>query len=76
MSMIHNERTKLTANPFNTGATSCFTVGVVAPLAATFYNFRPIPVSLPRVVIGVAFWLAVAAIFYYTGRRILEDLRL
>ena len=34
--MIHNERTKLTAAAFDTAATSCFTVGVLAPLAAAF----------------------------------------
>jgi hypothetical protein len=36
MTMIHNERTKLTAAAFDTAATSCFTMGVLAPLAAAF----------------------------------------
>ena len=39
MSLIHNERTKLLALAFNTAATSAFTVGVLAPVAAAFYDF-------------------------------------
>ena len=39
MSLIHNERTKLLALAFNTAATSAFTVGVLAPVAAAFHDF-------------------------------------
>lgn len=38
MSLIANEQTKLTAAALNTAATSSFTVGVLAPVAAAFYN--------------------------------------
>ena len=38
MSLIHNERAKLLALAFNTAATSAFTVGVLAPVAAAFYD--------------------------------------
>ena len=38
MSLIHNERTKLTANYLNTAATGFFGAGVVAPLAAAVFG--------------------------------------
>ena len=38
MDHVRNERTKLTANALNTAATSSFTIGVLAPIAAAFYN--------------------------------------
>jgi hypothetical protein len=31
LDQVHNEQTKLLANALNTGGTSCFTVGVLAP---------------------------------------------
>ena len=34
VSLIHNERTKLTAAYLNAGAASCLAAGVVAPVAA------------------------------------------
>jgi hypothetical protein len=39
MSLIHNERIKLLAVALNTAATSSFAIGVLAPMAAAFYNF-------------------------------------
>ena len=64
MNTIHNERTKLTAAAFNTVATSCVTVGVLAPLAAVFYSFGQNAVP-PRVVaLGVAIWLGAATIMH------------
>ena len=38
MSLIHNERTKLLATALNAAAGSSFTVGVLVPIAAAFYN--------------------------------------
>jgi hypothetical protein len=43
VSLIHNERTKLLALAFNTAATSAFTVGVLAPVAAAFYDLGTPP---------------------------------
>jgi hypothetical protein len=75
MSMIHNERTKLTANAFNTAATSCFTVGILAPLAAVFYNFGQTAVPVRTVTLGIVTWLAAALIIHYNARLILGRLK-
>lgn len=75
MSLIHNERTKLTANALNTAATSCFAVGVLAPLAAMFYRFGSGPTSLVLLAAGLAVWLPVAGLLHYCARWMLGDLR-
>jgi hypothetical protein len=64
MSLIHNEQTKLPTNGFNTAATSCFAVGVLAPLAAVFYKIGPGPVSLQSAVLGTPIWLSVASFLH------------
>jgi hypothetical protein len=74
MSLIHNERTKLLANAFNTAATSCFTVGVLAPLAAVFYKIGPGPVPFRSVAFGTLIWLSVASFLHYRARGILGGL--
>lgn len=40
MSLLHNERVKLTASWLNTLATATATVGVLAPLASVVYGVR------------------------------------
>ena len=55
MHLIHNERTKLLAGAFNTAATSAFVVGVLAPIAAAFYNLGGSnQISVLTLVTGVA----------------------
>ena len=75
MSLIHNERTKLSANALNTAATSCFTVGVLAPLAAAFYNVGLAVITLRPVAIGAAFWLGIALLLHYQARLMLGSLK-
>jgi hypothetical protein len=75
MTLIHNERTKLSANAFNTATTSCFTVGVLAPLAAVFYKIGPGPVPFSSILIGTTIWLFVASFLHYLARRILGGLK-
>jgi hypothetical protein len=75
MSLIHNERTKLTANAFNTAATSCFTLGVLAPMAAAFYNVGPGAISFRSIVLGAAIWLCIALVLHYNARRQLGGLK-
>lgn len=43
MSLVHNERTKLTATWFNTLATAVIAAGVFAPSAALLYGVAPTP---------------------------------
>jgi hypothetical protein len=47
VSLIYNERAKLTANYLNAAASSFFAAGVVAPLAAAV-SVSPDPVRLSR----------------------------
>ena len=75
MSLIHNERTKLSAAALNTAATSCFTVGVLAPMAAAFYNIGPGRGSFQSVAFGALIWLSAASFLHYHGRRILGGLK-
>ncbi|PYE89542.1 hypothetical protein [Phyllobacterium leguminum] len=74
MSLIHNERIKLLANAFNTAATSSFTVGVLAPIAAAFYNVATTPVRSSTIIIGVGIWLFSAFALHLGARRILGGL--
>jgi hypothetical protein len=75
MSLIHNERTKLSANAFNTAATACFTVGVLAPLAAVLYKIGSGPIPPASIAFGALIWLFVAAFLHYCARWILGGLR-
>lgn len=38
MSLVHNERIKLTANALDRASTACFTVGVLGPTVASLYG--------------------------------------
>jgi hypothetical protein len=72
---IENEQVKLLANAFNTGATSCFAIGVLAPVASVFYGLgspaRPDPGWLAA---GVALWTFAAFWLHSYARGFLEDL--
>ncbi|GEO83060.1 hypothetical protein ROR02_31910 [Pararhodospirillum oryzae] len=76
MTQIHNEQTKLTAAALNTAATSSFTVGVLAPIAAVFYNVAG-DVRVPPLVLvlGAAFWLGAAGGLHLAARYVLKGLR-
>lgn len=60
MSLVHNERTKLTSAYLNTAASAFFAAGVVAPLAGAFFGWTGSgsPVSRLTIVIGVTIFLA------------------
>jgi len=76
MSLIHNERTKLSATALNTSASACFTIGVLAPLAVAFYKIGPGPVPFNSIAAGAVIWLTVASFLHYHARRILGGLKL
>lgn len=76
MSDIQNERTKLTAALLNGAASSSFTVGVLAPIAAAFYHVSGTSgVALPTIVIGAAIWLVTAVALHLAGRYVLGKLK-
>jgi cobalamin synthase len=74
MSLVENERIKLLANAFDRASTACFTVGVLAPLAAAVYTTG---VTEPDVLVFVAaaiVWLLVGAALHLLARRTLGGL--
>lgn len=75
MSSIRNEQTKLLAGALNTAATSSFTVGVLAPLAAAFYSVGSTPVGLPTLLIGTSIWLFAAVVLHLAARQVLRTLQ-
>jgi len=56
LSLIHNERTKLTANWLDRAGTAAVAIGVIAPIAAAVFGYGNPPFSTGRLAIGVAFW--------------------
>jgi hypothetical protein len=76
MSLVHNERTKLLANALNTGATSSFAIGVLAPMAAAFYNVGGgTPIRFAVLAVGTAIWILVAIGLHLAARETLKRLR-
>ncbi len=70
------EQTKLLANALNTIATSCFTIGIVTPLAGYLYNvsgFRGL-IDPGTLVIGIGAWFTAAVVLHSAARRILRSL--
>lgn len=74
-SLIHNEQTKLLATALNTTATSSFGIGVIAPIAAAFYNVGGSVVPVVGLVFGFTVWLSIATVLHIAGRQILRRLR-
>jgi hypothetical protein len=76
MSLIHNEKTKLLATALNAAAGSCFTVGVLAPMAAAFYNLKASAgPSLATIIIGAVVWLSSSAALHLAARHVLGGLK-
>ena len=75
MSVIHNERVKLLALAFNTAATSAFTVGVLAPVAAAFYDLTPSRGAPRTVILGAFLWIGASVVLHLAARRVLGWLK-
>ena len=75
MDVIHNERVKLSANAVNTAATSSFTVGVLAPLAAALYGAPVFGSRAIFIVITAIAWISLAVTLHRGARRILRGLQ-
>ena len=75
MSLIHNERTKLLALAFNTVATSAFTVGVLAPVAAAVYDLGASRQPPKAVILGAFLWIGASVVLHLAARRVLGWLK-
>ena len=75
MSLIHNERTKLLALAFNSAATSAFTIGVLAPVAATFYELGTSRQPPEAVILGAFLWIGASVVLHLAARRVLGWLK-
>jgi hypothetical protein len=73
VSLIGNERTKLTASALDRFSTVCLTVGFAAPLGTWFYGGVAIPVS--RFVAGGFVWISAALIIHLVARALLRMLK-
>ena len=70
---IHNERTKLLAGAFDRLSTTCLTVGIVGPIAASLYGV-PTTISASEFAVFAAIWLLVGTVLHFLARRILSGL--
>lgn len=75
MFLIHNERTRLTANWFNALAAALVTAGVFAPLAAFFYGVSQMPQDSPRLMLATIACFAGGAFLHAMGHSVLRRLR-
>ncbi len=77
MSLIHNERTKLTAAYLNTAASSFFGAGVVAPLAAAVFGLAGpgSPVSTLTLGFGILIFLVASIVIHLAARYVFKGLK-
>jgi predicted tellurium resistance membrane protein TerC len=73
--LIHNERVKLRAAALNTMATSCFAIGVLAPIATSFYNLTADHVPVHTIVAGIVLWFGVAFWLHEQAKHALKGLK-
>ena len=75
MSLVDNERTKLTANWLDRAGTAAFTIGVIAPLAATMYGYPSPPTSVGNLLLGIVVWFLLSVSLHFLARLVLKRLR-
>ena len=78
MSLIQNERTKLTANALDRASTACLTVGALGPAVASLYGLGGMGATAPShgvlIALGSVFWLAAAGVLHFMARSVLGRL--
>jgi hypothetical protein len=76
VSLIANERIKLTAACVNTLAATTIATGVVAPLVAVVFGFPTAkPISSVGFAFGCAAWLLLGVVLHLIARGILKRLQ-
>jgi hypothetical protein len=74
MSIVHNERIKLTANWINGLATAIVTAGALAPLAAVIYGLSSMALPGAYLSLLVAVCFSMGLIIHFGARAILGRL--
>jgi hypothetical protein len=75
MSLIHNERWKLTANWLNALASGIIITGVVAPAIAVLFRLQTaVGISPVLLALSSIVWLLAGIALHLTARRILKRL--
>jgi hypothetical protein len=75
MARASEEKIKLVANALDRASTACLAVGVIAPLAAAFYNIDPAHRSENLILIlGTVIWFTAAVALHWLARRTLGKL--
>ncbi len=75
MSLVHNERTKLTATWLNSMATALIAAGLFAPLAALLYGLTELRINLVEIGLTFAGCLAGSLFLHVIGWILLGRLR-
>jgi len=75
MSLVHNERTKLTAAWLNALATALIAAGAFAPLAALLYGLTSTPLDRTYLAVAAVAALIVGLGAHLVGRAFLGRLR-
>jgi hypothetical protein len=75
MSLLGNERVKLTATWLNTLASATATVGVLAPLASMVYGVGPQSLSPLFQITAMTVWFFAAVGLHIAARHVLRGLR-
>jgi hypothetical protein len=75
VSLIHNERIKLTASCLNTLATTIVATGVIAPLVAIVLGFPAVgAISWGVYILAAVAWLVLGTVLHLLARQILGRL--
>ena len=76
MSLVSNERIKLSAAYLNTAAGGLFTAGVVAPLVAVVFGITGSTnsVNALTLVVGITIFLTASGALHVAARRVLKGL--
>jgi len=78
MSLIHNERIKLTAAAIDRLSTAMFVVGFLGPLSASIFGPPSTSIAFRGMIdiIEGAFWLAIGVALHLIARRVLKGIKL
>ena len=75
MFLVHNERTKLTANWLNALAAALVAAGFFGPIAALVYRLAPVTIDIGYMIAVALGCLVLGAFLHLLGRVSLQGLR-